>query len=286
MFEAYSRNKYDSTGVIQWMLNNAWPSLIWHLYDHYLQPAGGYFGAKKACEPLHVQYSYDDRSVVVVNSRYEAATALDVTARVYDFDLHERFSKHARIDVGADAVANAFTLPAEVFSAGSPVYFVALDLQRADGKKISTNFYWISAKKTVYDWKKTTYQFTPASSYEDFTALQSLPKIGALDVSAFIEPGAEGPMVRVKLRNPSDKLAFQVALAVERSSNDEEILPVLWQDNYIELMPGESREITAQFVDSDVLRDGTNLRVAGWNIQNVIVPIQRPAPDSPLGENQ
>ena len=58
MFEAYSRNKYGSTGVIQWMLNNAWPSLIWHLYDYYLQPGGGYFGAKKACGPVHVQYSY------------------------------------------------------------------------------------------------------------------------------------------------------------------------------------------------------------------------------------
>jgi len=286
MFEAYSRNKYDSSGVIQWMLNNAWPSLIWHLYDHYLQPAGGYFGAKKACEPLHVQYSYDDRSVVVVNSRYEAAAALDVTARVYDFDLHERFSKQARIDVGADAVANAFTIPAEVFSSGSPVYFVGLDLQGGDGKKITANFYWISAKKTVYDWKKTTYQFTPASSYEDFTALQSLPKVGALDVSAFIEPGGEGSVVRVKLRNPSDKLAFQVALAVERPNNDEEILPVLWQDNYIALLPGESREITAQFVDSGALRDGAKLRVAGWNIQNAIVSIQQPASDGSQGENQ
>ena len=48
MFEAYSRNKYTSTGVIQWMLNNAWPSMIWHLYDFYLRPGGGYFGAKKA----------------------------------------------------------------------------------------------------------------------------------------------------------------------------------------------------------------------------------------------
>ena len=57
MFEAYSRNKYASTGVIQWMLNNAWPSLIWHLYDYFLMPAGGYFGTKKACEPVHAQYS-------------------------------------------------------------------------------------------------------------------------------------------------------------------------------------------------------------------------------------
>ena len=47
MYEAYSRNKYQATGVIQWMLNNAWPSMIWHLYDYYLRPGGGYFGAKR-----------------------------------------------------------------------------------------------------------------------------------------------------------------------------------------------------------------------------------------------
>ncbi|MET0551395.1 MAG: sugar-binding domain-containing protein, partial [Vicinamibacteria bacterium] len=37
MFEGYARNKYRSTGVIQWMLNNAWPSMIWHLYDWFLR---------------------------------------------------------------------------------------------------------------------------------------------------------------------------------------------------------------------------------------------------------
>ena len=76
MMEGYARNKYTSTGVIQWMLNNAWPSLIWHLYDWYLRPGGGYYGTKKACEPLHVQYSYDDRSVVVVNDLQKPFSAL------------------------------------------------------------------------------------------------------------------------------------------------------------------------------------------------------------------
>jgi len=47
MFEAYGRNKYRSTGIIQWMLNNAWPSLIWHLYDYYLRPGGGYYGTRR-----------------------------------------------------------------------------------------------------------------------------------------------------------------------------------------------------------------------------------------------
>jgi exo-1,4-beta-D-glucosaminidase len=290
MFEAYSRNKYESTGVIQWMLNNAWPSLIWHLYDHYLQPAGGYFGAKKACETLHVQYSYDDRSVMVVNSRYTAVAGLTVTAALYDFDMHERFSKQGSIDVGGDAVAKALTLPDEALDSASPVYFVALKLEDDGGKTVSTNFYWISAKKTVYDWSKTTYRFTPASSYEDFTALRSLPNTGALDVSASIEAGVEGPAVRAKVRNPSDKLAFQVRLAVERQhespSNGEEILPVLWQDNYIELMPGESREITAQFLSPDALDGGAELRIRGWNIQSSVVAVDRPATNRVQGENR
>src|SRR5207245_957688 len=82
MFEGYARNKYVSTGVIQWMLNNAWPSMIWHLYDYFLRPGGGYYGPKTACEPLHVQYSYDDRSVAVVNDLPQPLTGLKVTAAV------------------------------------------------------------------------------------------------------------------------------------------------------------------------------------------------------------
>jgi len=41
MFEGYSRNKYASAGVIQWMINSAWPSLVRQLYDYYLRPGGG-----------------------------------------------------------------------------------------------------------------------------------------------------------------------------------------------------------------------------------------------------
>ncbi|HKT48538.1 MAG TPA: hypothetical protein VJP87_13515, partial [Candidatus Acidoferrales bacterium] len=90
MFEAYGRNKYTSTGVIQWMLDNAWPSLIWHLYDYYLVPAGGYFGTKKACEPVHIQYSYDDNSVAVVNGTFEALRGLRASAKLYNLDATEK----------------------------------------------------------------------------------------------------------------------------------------------------------------------------------------------------
>ena len=111
MFEAYARNKYTATGVIQWMLNNAWPSLIWHLYDYYLVPAGGYFGTKKATELVHVQYSYDDNSVAVVNGTYEPVKGVKVTAKLYNIDAKEKGSHEATLDLAPDSSTKAFDLP-------------------------------------------------------------------------------------------------------------------------------------------------------------------------------
>ena len=92
MFESYAKNKYFATGVIQWMLNNAWPSMIWHLYDYYLDAGAGYFATKKACEPLHIQYSYDDRSIVVVNSTYQPVEGLKASVQVHGLQWNQLFS--------------------------------------------------------------------------------------------------------------------------------------------------------------------------------------------------
>jgi exo-1,4-beta-D-glucosaminidase len=274
MFEAYSRNKYtSSTGIIQWMLNNAWPSTIWHLFDYYLQPAGGYFGAKKACEPLHLQYSYDDNSIDLVSSLYEKSSELTVSIKLYDINLHERFSKQVQTDVDADAVRKVLTLPAESFNPPSPAYFVDLQLQSRDGKIGSQNFYWLSAKKNNYEWTKTTYRFTPVSSYEDLTALQSLPN-ASIQATGSVLPGDDGPTAHVLLKNPSDKLAFQVHLGIRKSGENQEILPVFWDDNYIELMPGESREIAARYLPSSAVSGDVELSVYGWNIAPTTIPLK------------
>src|SRR4029077_19394540 len=100
------------TGVIQWMLDNAWPSLIWHLYDYYLVPAGGYFGTKKACEPVHVQYSYDDNSVAVVNGRYAPLAGMKVSVKIHNLDGTEKYSHDVTLEVPADTSVKAFDLPA------------------------------------------------------------------------------------------------------------------------------------------------------------------------------
>jgi exo-1,4-beta-D-glucosaminidase len=273
MFEAYSRNKYQTTGIIQWMLNNAWPSTIWHLFDYYLQPAGGYFGTKKACEPLHVQYSYDDNSIAVINSRYEKASGLTVTAKLYDVSLQQRFATQVQTDVDADGVRKVLTLPAGAFNPASPAYFVSLELQSNDGTIVSRNFYWLSSKPNTYEWAKTSYRFTPVSSYEDLTALQTLPEAN-VEATGSVLPGPDGPVAHVLLKNTSDHLAFQIRLGVRKSGHIGEILPVFWNDNYIELMPGESRELTARYLPSTPVFGGVELSVSGWNIASATIPLK------------
>ena len=277
MFEAYTRNKYKSTGVIQWMLNNPWPSLVWHLYDYYMQPAGGYFGAKKACERLHIQYSYDDHSVVVANNLYSDYSGLIATAAVYDFDLQQEFLQRVKLDAPADSVQKILVLPP---STDSNVYFVKLTLQRDQGEVLSSNFYWLSGKPSVFDWDRTNDHayYTSVSSYEDLTMLNHLPRV-RLQVSATPETNDLGETVRVRLHNPSHDLAFQIRLGIREENSQDEILPVLWEDNYLSLMPDESREVVARFHNSSQKLERPQLEVSGWNIEAMEIPLAAPGRD-------
>lgn len=278
MFEAYGRNKFTSTGVIQWMLNNAWPSMIWHLYDWYGRPGGSYFGAKAGCEPLHVQYSYDDRSIVVVNSHMKPFTGLKVTAKVYNLDMTEKFSRAVTADIAENSSTRIFELPE--MKGLSTTYFVNLALADEAGNTLSRNFYWLSTKPETLDWDRTTWYHTPTKTFADYTALNSLPQVD-LNVTAKTQPEGSNRVTTVTLSNPGKAIAFAVRLKVVRTTDGEEILPVLWQDNYFSLLPGESRQVTATYGAREAARRRRNLEdeeegpkptapvveLDGWNVK-------------------
>ncbi|HTM23974.1 MAG TPA: hypothetical protein VL225_02205 [Vicinamibacterales bacterium] len=261
MFEAYARNKYTSTGVIQWMLNNAWPSIIWHLYDWYLRPGGGYFGTKAACEPIHVQYSYDDRTIVVVNDTQEAAAGLKVAAAVLDFGLKERFSKSASIDLPPDGVVRALTIPE--LPGITPTYFVTLTVTKGGGDVVSRNFYWMSAVEDTLAWEKSTWYYTPTTRHADLTALASLPRT-TVQTQWNAERGAAAETRgRVTIANTGSALAFQLRLKAVDAAGAE-VLPAYWDDNYISLLPGERRDVTVAV--PSWAHPVSGVIVEGWNV--------------------
>ena len=264
MYEGYSRNKYQATGVIQWMLNNAWPSMIWHLYDYYLRPGGGYFGAKRAMEALHPLYGYDDHAIWVVSSQYTDARGLKLVTRIYNLDATEKFTQENTVDAGPDSTQKIFTLPD--VSGLSNTYFLVLRLEDAAGKQVGSNFYWLSTKPETLDWSKTTWWMTPTASFADYTALSQLPKV-KLEVSDHTETRGEDAVTHVTLENPTKSLAFFVRLKVNKGAKGEEILPVVWQDNYISLLPGEKREITATYRASALGTTRPAVEFSGWNLE-------------------
>ena len=269
MFEAYGRNKYVTTGVIHWMLSNAWPSLIWNLYDYYLTPHAGYFGTKKACEPLHVQYSYDDLSIVVVNGAAEPVSGLRVHAAVYNLDLTEKFQKEQLVDVPPDASLRIFTLPR--IDGLSTTYFLRLRLENAAGNLLSSNFYWLSTRPDRLDWPRSSWFFTPLESPADLRGLSSLPlaqvnaTLNLLGPARDLRPGTNRVAV-VTLQNTGNTLAFLIRLKLTRGKGGDEILPVYWQDNYFELFPGESRQVHVSFAVSDLAGATPAVEVSGWNV--------------------
>ena len=267
MFEAYGRNKYVSTGVIQWMLNNAWPSMIWHLIDHSLDAGGGYYGVKKACEPVHIQYSYDDHSVVVVNSTYKQAAGLKASVEVRGIGLNELFRAQAKVDAAPDSAQRVFTVPDALFTGPERIFFVVLELTDSAGHVQSRNFYWVPGTLTTFDWAKTKYTTTPAARYEDLTALTHLPP-PTVTAQAEIVETANGREVQLKLTNTSQALAFQLRAAV-RTSDGGLVAPVLWSDNWIQLVPGEATTLTAQ-LPKNAPRD-VRVELDGWNVAAVTI---------------
>ena len=265
MFEAYVRNKYTSTGVIQWMLNNAWPSLIWHLYDYYLVPAGGYFGTKKACEPVHVQYSYDDNSVAVINGTYESLKRMKVSARIYSLDAKEKSSREVTMDLGADSSTKAFDLPNP--DGLTPTYFLKLELHDGAGKLVSDNFYWLSTKPDVLDWaKRSDTVYTPQKEFGDLTGLNSLPK-AKVAITKIVRVTGGNSTMTVVAENKSDSVAFMVHPRLTRGKGGDDVTPVFWSDNYLSLMPGEKKAVTAKFDSASLQGAMPELLVEGWNVE-------------------
>jgi exo-1,4-beta-D-glucosaminidase len=281
-YEAFGRNKYVSTGIVHEMMNQGWPSLIWDLYDYNLRPAGGYYGTKKACEPLHIQYSYDDRSVVVVNSLYRDFKGIKAKAVVYNLDLSPKFSKDATLDVAPDSSNRVLVIPE--LEGLSLTYFVRLTLEDSEGKIVSRNFYWLSTKPDVFDWDKTAWYYTPTKSLADLSGLNTLSKIELMGSNTFEDKGentvahvtVESPPTVVEhdalgsflssAQKPTLTVAFLIHLRVTRGMDGSEVLPILWEDNYFELMPGERREVAATFRTKDLQGAIPVVEVDGWNV--------------------
>lgn len=237
MFEAANHRMWDITqGVMIWKLNSTWPTVLWQIYDWFLNPNAAYYFTKKALEPIHIQLNENDFTVSVINTKHAPQNDLTVSAKVFDLELNTLWEKEEKINIAEDRYAEVFSLP--VMKNPPDIFLVKLILKNKRKQTISDNFYWFSSKKKT-----------------DFRQLARLEKVIPDISSGYSEEGKEFIM-KVTVKNNSDKLSFFNRLMITKGKGGEEILPTFWSDNFITLLPGEEKMLTARFAVEEL--DGKN----------------------------
>jgi len=226
MFEAQSKYRM---GLLLWMSHSAWPSMVWQTYDYYFEPTAAYFGCKKACEPLHIQWNPVSDSIEVVNYRNSDETKLKAIMEILNFDGSVKLKKKSVIDCPEDhtVLCCKMEYPADL----SSVYFMRLTLKKGSST-LSENLYWRGLKEG------------------DLKTVRDLPKVKLKTKTKIVRKG-EQLHLTTTLINKTKYPALMVKLSVVGNKSNERMLPVIFSDNFISLMPGEKRIITMELQEAD-----------------------------------
>ncbi len=237
----YEASQQQRMGLLIWMSHACWPSMVWQTYDYYLEPTAAYFGVKKACEPLHVQYNPVRKAVEVVNLATGRHERLTVRARAFSLRgklLHD-WTAVADIDDDQTLSPLSIDLPA------TEACLLRLSLEAA-GAVVSENTY------------------VESVAPEGWKALAQLPRATVKQQGGFAAAGDE-QVCRITLTNTSDTPALMVRLNL-RGADGEQILPVIYSDNYFHLLPGEQKTVEVSFRTEDGRGVTPHIAVEGFNL--------------------
>lgn len=244
-YEGYSalwNEERPATGIIYWMLNNAWPSLHWNQFDYYMRPAGSYFGTKTGSRLEHVAYDYNKHSLWIINHSLDRSG--DRSVEVELIDLNGKTISHQVVKTATEANKSKKIGTVDGVDKVSGVALLRLNLKKGD-KTISRNIYWITKGVDTLNWSNSTWYYTPVTKYVDFTPIWDMKEA---KISVSVKPAtcqSKIPGVKqrkVTLENESDAPAFFISLnLVDGSGND--VVPITWSDNYVTLWPHEKLDV-------------------------------------------
>jgi exo-1,4-beta-D-glucosaminidase len=267
-FEAYTAKWTNAdrpaTGMIYWMLNSAWPSLHWTLFDYYLHPSGAYFGVKVACRSEHIIYNYKTSTLHLTN---RALSVPSNAARTIDVHLlaPNGTTLHTST-ISTTTVPNSSKPLSKIPALESiaDIAFLKLVLKDTEQKVQSRNVYWLPPTPDILDWPNSTWYHTPVSTYTNYTALNALQP-------ATLQVQTRG-MNKVVLENTAKVPAVFVSLNLVDATTGEDVVPVVWSDNYVTLWPGEKMEVDVEYEGG---YEGVRVEVLGKNVEGMGVGFGR-----------
>ncbi len=247
MFEAWNANLWkDASGLMLWMSHPAWHSTVWQTYDYDFDVNGTYYGARKACEAVHVQADPQEWKVVAVNHTARGLKAVTVTARLFDLNGRQLGSTlRTKVDVASSGTTPAFTA---AFGKSLPgLHLLRLTLEDSRGRTLSENTYW---------------------RYRETADMKALNKARTVKVTAdlgHVSRSGERRTMTATIRNRGSAVASMVRLSLLDADGGGRVLPTLYSDNYVWLLPGESRTVTLSW-PAEALRSGRPaLLTEGYN---------------------
>jgi hypothetical protein len=235
------------TGVITWMSDPAQPSFVWQIYHYDMEPNSSLFAVKSAGEMQHIQFNEGNGELQVINNLPEPLNNAVAHVTIYNLDGTVAYQHESPVTALPSSATNlgAVQFPATV----SAVHFLKLELKDSTGKLISRNFYWRSLPEHP----------------DDFTAMEKMPTV-TLEAKGEYKDADGKRMVTVTLHNASANLAVMAHLQLRRKTSGERVLPVYYSDNYISLVPNESRTVTIEAAISAFKDETPLVMVDGWNV--------------------
>jgi hypothetical protein len=245
IFEAAAHKLNETGGVMLWKLNAAFPSVIWQVYDWYLNPNAGYYFMQRACEPVHIQLNLDDSVVAVINRTYKNQNNLSEEIKVFDLNSKLLFSENKTINLSATDVKESVSL-SNILSNEKGISFVVLNLKNSSGKTISQNTYWFSPE-------------------HNSTSLKEMPAAKVNVKVLKTEEGKNETKWTLQFTNSTKQIAFFINPQI--INRGKEILPSFWSDNYFSLSPNESTTVNVSIPNALIKEGKPELALSAWNVE-------------------
>jgi hypothetical protein len=253
IFEAAGHKLNDIGGVMLWKINAAFPSVVWQVYDWFLQPNAGYYFTQNACSPLHVQLNLVNNKVTILNRTYKTALKLMAGVEVLSADSKSLYKEEAFFDLGPSEVKETTDLTS-FLEKSREISFIVLNLKNSAGQVISRNIYWLSPNG-------------------DYKSMNDMPE-ATLSVSVLLEEKLRKEKKwTIKVSNNTEKLAFFIRPQLMK--NGEEILPSFWSANYFSLAPYESTTVTVSAPLAILDNAFPVIQVSGWNVKSQVTGITK-----------
>ncbi len=254
LIEGFTSHAWDwYTGVIIWKTQNPWTAMRGQMYDYYLDPNAGLYGLHAAGEPLHVLLNAADSVVMIANNTFESKRDLMLQIFLYDMKGAAKLLTQTFTEIGPATVKRTFAIRRELAEAGKDEgTFVVLRLLNVNKQIVSDNLYWLP------------------DANGNYSGLQKMDKTDLAINAAKTNPGK----INVTLSNAAGKpIAFFNRISLIDATTKQRVLPTFFSDNYVSVLPGESKTITIDYKPS--ANGNLAVEVEGWNVDRKEVTVEK-----------